>query len=132
MGFLRRYVFHNIGLKLFSLVMAVCLWAVVTQDRLEARKTRAVEVRPRVVGRLASGFAITGVMADPARVEVTGPAKRVDMVDSATTDPVDATGLLSQHTFTTSAYVSDPHVHVVNPQSVRVTVFVGKSSGGSD
>ena len=75
---------------------------------------------------------VTGVMTDPARVEVTGPARRVDVVDSATTDPVDATGLLSQHTFTTSAYVSDPHVQVVNPQPVRVTVFVGKSSGGSD
>jgi YbbR domain-containing protein len=131
MGFLRRFVFHNLGLKLFSLVMAICLWAVVTQGRLEARKTRIVEVRPRVVGRLASGFAITGVMADPARVEITGPARRVDMVDSATTDPVDATGLLNQRTFTTSAYVSDPLVQVVNPQPVRVTVFVGPS-GGSD
>ena len=90
MSFLRRFVFHNIGLKLFSLLMAVCLWAVVTQDRLEARKTGVVEVRPRVVGRLASGFAITGVAADPARVEVTGPARRVNLVDSATTDPVEA------------------------------------------
>lgn len=132
MGFLRRFVLHNIGLKLFSLIMAVCLWAVVTQDRLEARKTRVVEVRPRVVGRLASGFAITRVMADPASVEVRGPAKRVNMVDSAVTDPVDVTGLLSQHTFTASAYVSDPNVQVINPQPVRVTVFVGKSSSGSD
>ncbi len=132
MGFLRRFVFHNLGLKLFSLIMAVCLWAVVTQSRLEAGKTRVVQVRPRVVGRLASGFSITGVVADPAQVEVTGPARRVDMVDSAVTDPVDATGLLSQRTFTTSAYVSDPLVRVVNPQPVRVTVFVGKSSGGSD
>ena len=35
MGFLRRYVFHDIGLKLFALLMAVCLWAAVTQDHVE-------------------------------------------------------------------------------------------------
>ncbi|MGE5204458.1 MAG: YbbR-like domain-containing protein [Chlamydiota bacterium] len=217
MGFLRRYVFHDIGLKLFSLLMAVCLWAVVTQDHVEellwkanielhsmpqqleissvslpeakiwlsgpsrvvnhlgsdsvhvvldlsrarpgertysldsrnvhvpdgvrvkqidpaqvqihldVRKTRIVEVHPRVVGRLASGFAITRVLATPPQITVVGPAKRVDMVDEAVTDPVDATGLLSQRSFTTNAYVSDPLVQVVNPAPVRVTVFVGKS-----
>lgn len=222
MSFLRRYVFHDIGLKLFSLLMATCLWAVVTHDhmeevlwkanielhsmpqnleissvslpeakiwlsgpsrivdhlgpdsvhvlldltgaqpgkrtytlsggnvhlpesvhvkqidpaqvqiRLDVRKTRIVAVHPRVVGRLASGFAISNVVAEPAQITVVGPAKRVDMVDAAVTDPVDATGLLNQRTFTTNAYVSDPLVQVVNPEPVRVTVFVGKSFRRSD
>jgi YbbR domain-containing protein len=218
MGFLRRYVFHDIGLKLFALLMAVCLWAAVTQDhledlpwkanielhsmppgmeissvslpqaqmwlsgpsrivnhlgsnsvhvildlshaqpgdrtysldsrnvhlpdgvhvkqiepsqvqiRLDLRKTRIVEVHPRVVGHLATGFAITKVLAYPAQITVEGPARRVDIVDAAITDPVDATGLLSQRTFSTNAYVPDPLVQVVNPEPVRVTVFVGKST----
>lgn len=225
MAFLRRFVFHNIGLKLFSLLMAVLLWVGVShyyqgheeevlwearidlhsrpqnleissvsssqaklwlsgpsrivdhmgsnsvhvvldlanaqpgertyplssrnvdvpvgvrvwhidpeqvQVRLDFRKSRVVEVRPRVVGRLASGLAITHVVADPSQITVAGPARQVDMVDSALTDPVDATGLLSEHTFTTNVSVSDPLVQVVNPQPVRVTVFVGKSSGRSD
>lgn len=222
MGILRRYVFHDVGLKLFSLLMAVCLWAVVTQDHreerqlpatielhnmpqnleissvslpearlwlsgpsrimdhlgsnsvhvilelsgaqpgertysldsrdvqvpdgvhvkqiapaqvqlhLDARESRTVEVRPRVVGRLASGFSITSVTADPSQITVTGPARRVASVDAAITDPVDATGLLSQRTFLTNAYVSDPLVQVVNPQPVRVTVFVGKLSRRRD
>src|SRR6185437_14964572 len=215
MRFLRRYVFHDIGLKFFSLVIAGCLWAVVTQDqtsevpisvpvelhnmpqnleissrslpraelwligasrvldhlapnsvhvavnlsdaqagertyslrdvavpdgvhvkqvepaqiqiRLDARQTRVVEVRPRVVGRLASGFAISNVVADPSQITIVGPANRVNAVDAAITDPVDATGLLSQRTFRTNAYVSDPLVQVVNPEPVRVTVFVSKS-----
>jgi YbbR domain-containing protein len=96
------------------------------------RETKQIEVRPRVVGRLASGFIITNVVADPPQVRVAGPAKRVDLVDAAVTDPVDATGLLSQRTFTTNAYVSDPLVQVVHPQPVRVTVFVGKSSRRRD
>ena len=222
MSFLRRYVFHDIGLKLFSLIMAACLWAVVTQDHMEEvlwkanielhsmpqaleissvslpeakiwlsgpsrivdhlgansvhvvldlaqaqpgkrtytlssrnvqvpegvrvkqidpaqlqihldmRETRVVAVHPRVVGRLASGFAISSVIANPAQITVAGPAHRVDLVDGAITDPVDATGLLSQRTFTTNAYVSDPLVQVVNPEPVRVTVFVGKSSRRPD
>lgn len=215
MRFLRRYVFHDIGLKFFSLVIAACLWAVVTQDqtsevpitvpielhnmpqnleissrslpraelwlsgssrildhlapnsvhaginlssaqagertytlrdvavpegvhvkqinpaqvqiRLDVRKTRVVEVRPRVVGRLASGFAISNVVADPSQITIVGPANRVDAVDAAVTDPVDATGLLNQRTFSTNAYVSDPLVQLVNPEPVRVTVFVSKS-----
>ena len=102
------------------------------QIRLDFRKSRVVEVRPRVVGRLASGLAVTHVVADPSQITVAGPARQVDMVDSALTDPVDATGLLSEHTFTTNVSVSDPLVQVVNPQPVRVTVFVGKSSGGSN
>lgn len=222
MGLLRRYVFHDAGLKLFSLIMATCLWAAVTQVHtedvawkssielhslpqslvissvspaeaklwlsgpsrvldhlgsnevhvaldlstaqpgehtyslgnsnvhvpegvhvkqiepaqvklgLDMRETKEIEVRPRVVGRLASGFTITNVVADPPQIRVAGPAKRVDLVDAAVTDPVDATGLLSQRTFTANAYVSDPLVQVVNPEPVRVTVFVGKSSRRRD
>lgn len=220
MRFLRRYVFHDIGLKFFSLVIAACLWAVVTQDQtaeisipvpievqhlpdnleissrslpkaelwlsgpshrldhlapesvrlsvdlsgaqagnrtysvhavvvpegvhvkqidpaqvqipLDVRKTRQVEVRPRVVGRLASGFAISNVVTEPSQINIVGPAKRVDAVDAAATDPVDATGLLSQRTFTTDVYVPDPLVHVLNPEPVRVTVFVSKSRRSSN
>lgn len=219
MGFLRRHVFHDIGLKFFALIMAACLWAVVTQDRMEdllwranielhgmpqnmeissvslpeariwlsgpsrildhlgsnsvhvaldlagaqpgehtyslsgrnvqapagvrvkqidpgqvqirldVRKSKMVPVRPRVmVGRLGPGLAITSVLADPAQIMVAGPAGRVEVVEAAITDPVDATGLENQRTFTTNAYVSDPLVQVVNPEPVRVTVFVGKSS----
>jgi YbbR domain-containing protein len=84
------------------------------------------------VGRLESGLAITKVTTDPPQVTIVGPSKRVNAVDAAVTDPVDATGLLSQHTFTVNAYVSDPLVHVVTSEPVRVTVFVGKSSPRSD
>jgi len=66
-------------------------------------------------------------VADPSQITIVGPANRVNAVDAAITDPVDATGLLSQRTFRTNAYVSDPLVQVVNPEPVRVTVFVSKS-----
>ena len=138
MGFLRRHILHDIGLKLFSLLMAICLWAVVSQDRMAGRatqnsldihKTRVVEVRPRVVGQLVSGYSITKVVVDPPQVRITGPSNNLNLVDAAVTDPIDATGLISQHTFTAKTYVIDPLVQVVNPAPVRVTVFVAKSGG---
>jgi hypothetical protein len=49
------------------------------------------------------------------------------MVDSATTDPVDATGTTGRATFTTNVYVADPLVQVVQPTSIHVTVFVEKA-----
>ena len=32
MDFLRKYVFHNFGLKLLSLAVAVLLWMAITRD----------------------------------------------------------------------------------------------------
>ncbi len=102
-----------------------------TQFRLsfDVRKLRSVQVHPRVIGAFAPGLRIASVVADPAQITVSGPAKRVDAVDFAITDPVDATGLVSSGSFTTHAYVSDPMVQVVRPGPVRVTVTMEKSSG---
>lgn len=100
-------------------------------DRREVRK---VQIHPRVIGTFASGLRIGRVVADPAEITIAGPAKRVDAVDVAITDPVDATGVVSSGSFLTHAYVSDPMVQVVHPAPVRVTVTMEKSaasSGGS-
>jgi hypothetical protein len=50
----------------------------------------------------------------------------VEKVDSATTDPVDATGTRGAAVFTTNVYVPDPLVQVVQTTSIRVTVLVQK------
>src|SRR5581483_6300000 len=90
----------------------------------DLRKTRVVQVRPRVVGTFATGtgMKITKVMVDPPEIAITGPGKRVDAVDAATTDPVDATGVAGERTFVTNAYVSDPLIQVEHPAPVHVTV----------
>jgi len=95
----------------------------------DTRLTREVEVHPRVTGNFLTGEQITKVDVDPPRITITGPRHHVEMVDSATTDPVDATGTTSRATFTTNVYVSDPLVQVVQPTSIHVTVFVEKAAG---
>ncbi len=94
------------------------------QLSFDTRMTRTVEVRPRVTGTFASGMRIGRIAADPANILITGPRKRVEAVEAATTDPVDATGTMSRASFVTQAYVPDPLIQVVHPTPVRVTVIM--------
>ena len=96
----------------------------------DTRLTREVEIHPRVTGNFLTGEQITKVDVDPPRITITGPRHHVEKVDSATTDPVDATGTTSRATFTTNVYVADPLVQVVQPTSIHVTVFVEKAGAG--
>jgi YbbR domain-containing protein len=93
--------------------------------------TRQVEVRPRVIGTFVAGYGITDVTADPSVITIEGPQNRVDAIDVAITDPVDATGVVGRATFTTHAYVSDPLVRIQHPVPIHVTVSTGKPSRGA-
>ncbi len=97
------------------------------QLEFDTRATRQVEVRPRVVGTFASGIRIARVTADPAVVTIVGPEGRVHAVEAATTDPVDATGVVGRQAFTSHVYVTDPLVRVTHAEPVHVTVITEKS-----
>jgi YbbR domain-containing protein len=93
--------------------------------------TRIVAVRPRVIGTFVAGYGITDVSSDPATIAIEGPQSRVNAIDSAITDPVDATGVVGRATFATHAYVPDPLVRIVHPAPIHVTVTTGKPSTGA-
>jgi YbbR domain-containing protein len=86
--------------------------------------TKMVEVRPRIIGTFAAGYQIARVLADPPQIAVSGPRTRVDQVEAATTDPVDASGTMARNTFVTNAYVSDPLVQLVRSTPIHVTVIM--------
>ena len=90
----------------------------------DSRMTRSVEVRPRVIGTFARGMRVAQLIADPPNIMITGPRRRVEAVEAATTDPVDATGAMTQASFVTQAYVPDPLIQVVHPTPIRVTVIM--------
>ena len=93
--------------------------------------TRTVPVQPRVIGTLLSGYGISGVSAQPSEITIVGPERRVNAVQSAITDPVDATGVVGTAIFTTHAYVSDPLVRVQTREPIHVTVDTEKLSSGA-
>ncbi len=93
----------------------------------DTRITREVEIQARVMGTFAAGRQLGRVIATPAKITITGPKARVEKVDFATTDAVDASGVMEHATFVTNAYVSDPLVQVVQPVPVRVTVYMSNA-----
>ncbi len=90
--------------------------------------SRSVPVQPRVIGTLLSGYGITDVVTDPPKITIVGPERRVQAIQTAMTDPVDATGVVGTATFTTHAYVTDPLVRVQTPGPIHVTVSTEKTS----
>ena len=94
----------------------------------DTRLTREVEIHARVTGNFAAGEQIAKVLVDPERITITGPRHHVEMVDAATTDPIDASETRMQATFVTNVYVPDPLVQVMQPTPVRVTVIMEKST----
>jgi len=84
----------------------------------DTRMTREVEIRPKVTGNFVA------VQVVPAKITITGPRHHVELVDAATTDPIDVSGTTGNASFVTNVYVPDPLVQVVQPTPVRVTVSV--------
>jgi YbbR domain-containing protein len=98
------------------------------QLTFDTRLTKQIEIHPRVNGTFASQYSIEKVRANPPVVTISGPRKRVEAIDAAITDPVDASGTVAEATFVTSAYVSDPLVRVVNAGAIQVTVTMQKTA----
>lgn len=98
----------------------------------DTRLTREVEIHPRVTGNFASGEQIAKVIVDPERITITGPRHHVEVVDAATTDPIDASETKTQATFVTNVYVADALVQVVQPAPIRVTVIMEKTMPAPD
>lgn len=91
------------------------------------RDTRTIDVRPRVTGNFASGLRVAQVIADPPNIMVTGPRRRVEALESASTDPVDISGTMTRATFVTQVFVADPLIQVVHPSPIRVTVIMERA-----
>lgn len=90
----------------------------------DSRDARMIEIRPRVTGNFASGMRVAQVIADPPNIMVTGPRRRVEALEAATTDPVDASGTMTRASFLTQVFVGDPLIQVVHPKPIRVTVIM--------
>ena len=69
---------HNIGLKLFSLLLAFLLWFSINWSERDAETTFEIPLRVR---SLASGLIVTSQPAKPVAVTVRGPRTILDGVD---------------------------------------------------
>ncbi len=97
------------------------------QLSFDDRMVRTVAVHPRVTGTFAQGLRIAQITAEPATVTITGPRRRVETVEAATTDPIDASGTMDRSSFVTQVYVPEPLIHVVHSVPIRVTVIMERA-----
>jgi len=97
----------------------------------DERLTRQVSIQPRIIGTFADGYQIGQIVVDPSAITISGPRKRVEAVEAATTDPIDVSGTMERNTFVRHPYVSDPLVQVTRTEPVRITVIMAKSSSGN-
>jgi len=88
----------------------------------DVRATRQVPIQPRLVGTVAQGYQIGQIVVEPSSVLIVGPEKRVEAVESATTDPVDITGVTNRVALVRHAYIADPLVQMTNLDAVRITI----------
>jgi YbbR domain-containing protein len=109
-----------------SVVQVVPAQLHLTFDR---RARKEVPIKPRVLG-IYAGKAKAVIQVEPSVAQIVGPEKRVQSIDSALTDAVDATGLSGRTTFTrVHIYVPDSLVQVVSPLTVNITVAEQAGAG---
>ncbi|MGH9256057.1 MAG: CdaR family protein [Vicinamibacterales bacterium] len=91
---------------------------------LEKSVSKTVPVVPELDGDPRDGYVVGTVTADPATVEVAGPASAVERLTLAITEPVSVAGAAETITETVNVGVPDPTVRLISPASARVTISV--------
>ena len=96
---------------------------------LERTMQKVVPVRPRLVGRPATGFEVGDVRADPAEVRIAGPRSRVQEVESAFTEPLSIEGAQAGVSDVVNMGLDDPLLRVLGSPRVRATVRIRELEG---
>jgi YbbR domain-containing protein len=96
--------------------------------RFEPSATKSVPVVPDIDGEPRDGYAVGTITADPATVDVAGPASAVARLTEAITEPISVAGASESITESVTVGVRDPDVRLQSPASARVTVAIGPAS----
>jgi YbbR domain-containing protein len=90
----------------------------------EGSLAKTVGVTVRIDGEPAPGFAVGGVMVDPATVAIVGPASAVKGLTEAITEPVSVAGATRAVTEDVTIGVADPVVRLRRAQNAHVIVSI--------
>ena len=90
----------------------------------ERSSTKTVAVMPVLEGQPAEGYVVDKVTADPARVEVVGPASALKELMNAVTEAVSVEGASTTVTESVTVGPANPTVRLRGPQTARVTVTI--------
>ena len=91
---------------------------------LESTQRKAVPVRPRVIGRPASGYEVAELLSEPAEVRIAGPRSRVQEIESAFTEPISVDGANQTRQESVNVGLEDPLLRLEAGSRVRVTARI--------
>ena len=91
---------------------------------LQLTTSKAVPVAPALDGEPSPGYVVRAVRAEPATVEIVGPAEHVRQVMEATTEPVNIAGARAFVQDTVNIGVARTTVRLRTPQAARVIVEI--------
>lgn len=108
------------------------LRAIPSQLRLRFDRvlTKEVPVQVRIATPQPAGYTMIDQVIRPEKLKITGPENHVRQIESAQTDPIDLSGVVSNAEFHVHAYVSDPQVRFEGPSIVTLRVYVEKIRSG--
>jgi YbbR domain-containing protein len=92
----------------------------------EASASKVVPIVPGLEGEPVFGYAVGVASANPATVEVVGPASAIARITEAITEPVSVAGTTGPVVDTVNVGVADPTVRLRVPTTATVTVGVSK------
>jgi YbbR domain-containing protein len=95
---------------------------------LDRTVERPVEVIPRVVGSPAAGFELAKIDLTPQRIDVVGPASRVEGLEQVTTEPITLDGLREPYSRMVRVEL-DPLVRVAREANVTLSLDVREERG---
>lgn len=90
----------------------------------ELSVSKLVPVVPALEGNPSAGYVIGAVQADPASVEVVGPASALEDLNEAITEPVSVAGATAPVRERVTIGVADPSVRLRTPQTAAVTIAI--------
>jgi YbbR domain-containing protein len=91
----------------------------------EQSSSKTVPVQPVLEGQPAEGYIVEKVTADPATVEIVGPASALKALTSAVTEAVSVEGATRNVVESVTVGPADPAVRLRGPQTTsRVTVAI--------
>lgn len=92
--------------------------------RFEPTHEKSVEIRPRIVGRPAAGYAVASVRSTPSGTIIEGPASHLENIEFVYTDSVDITDRYSKVDRNVQVYAEDPIVRLAKQFEVHVEVDI--------
>lgn len=95
--------------------------------RFEPSVTKVVPVVASIEGNPKTGFVVTRVLADPAQVELVGPASEIQAATEAITEPVSVSGADRTVSDIVTVGSPDPAIRLRTPQNARVTALIAEA-----